>query len=74
MTNMPPAIAPKTICRLTADAGDGLGVDVELVLGVQHAADAGHAGGNQRDAELRARDVDADGGGGVFLLADGFER
>src|SRR6185436_6365181 len=57
-----------------ADPGNGFGVDVELVLRVEHPADRGHHGGNDRDEELRLGDVDPDRGRGVFFLADRLER
>src|SRR6185503_18760497 len=56
------------------DAGDRIGVYVELVLRVEDAAGAGHQRRDHGNAQLRARDVDADGGSGFLLLADRLQR
>src|SRR6266850_1437479 len=57
-----------------ADAGERVGVHVGDVLRVRDAADGGEHGREHGDADLEARDVDADRGRRRLVLADRLHR
>src|SRR6185295_7222788 len=57
-----------------AEPGNRVRPNVHLILCKEGTAERTHGRGQRRYFELFAGDVDPDGGGGIFILADGIER